>query len=77
MNNTKNNQNANNVKKIPKYKTVFSLRIRNELKKRGIEPLVEVNNFNHPGYKCWKYAITDELNNAFADIMKGGQDYGK
>lgn len=66
-----------NLTKMPKYKTIFSLRVRKELRDRGIEPLVEMENTNHPGYKCWRYELNEEFNNAMNDIMKGGQDYGK
>lgn len=66
-----------NLTNMPKYKTIFSLRVRKELRDRGIEPLVEMENTNHPGYKCWRYEITDEFNEAMDVIMKGGQDYGK
>ena len=60
--------------KMPKYKTIFSLRVREELQKRGIEPLVEVDNFHHPGYKCWKYSMNDILSSALDDILGGSKN---
>lgn len=41
-----------NAKNKPRYKTIFSLRVRLELRKKNIEPLIETDNFDHPGFKC-------------------------
>lgn len=40
------------AKTTPRCKTIFSLRIRSELRKRNIEPLMEVDNKDKPGFKC-------------------------
>lgn len=50
-------------------KTVYSMRIRAELKKRGIEPLVQLDNTYKEGYKCWIYEETEEFIEAFDNIL--------
>ena len=55
-----------------KYVTIFSLRVRKELRKRGFEPLVETDNYLKPGFKCWKYNDTLGLQSALHDILMGG-----
>ena len=60
-----------------KYITIFSLRVRNELRKRGFEPLVETDNFLKPGFKCWKYYNDADLQSALHDILVGGGVYGR
>lgn len=64
------------AKIMPRYKTIFSLRIRSELRKRNIEPLMEVDNKDKPGFKCWKYEMTSELEEALSEIMEGGKSNG-
>lgn len=61
---------------IQKYKTIFSLRIRTELRKRGFEPLLEMDNFEHPGFRCQRYELTDELELALSEIREGGKSNG-
>lgn len=56
---------------MPKYKTIFSLRIRTLLRQKGIEPLFECPNLKIEGYKCWVYSWTDELQSALDDILGG------
>ena len=34
---------------MPKYKTVFSLRLRAALREEGIEPILEMDNFSKKG----------------------------
>jgi hypothetical protein len=55
-----------------KYVTIFSLRVRKELRKRGFEPLVEIDNFLKPGFKCWKYINSAELQSVLPEILMGG-----
>lgn len=65
-----------NAKNKPRYKTIFSLRIRLELRKKNIEPLIETDNFDHPGFKCQKYEWNDKLEEALSEIMEGGESNG-
>ena len=64
------------AKDMPKYRLIFSLRIREQLRERGIEPLFELENFEKPGFKCWKYKVNEELSSALDEIMEGGRDNG-
>lgn len=52
-----------------KFKTIFSLRIKIELSKRGFEPVLENDNVNKPGFKCWIYEITPEFDECLDEIM--------
>lgn len=64
--------NTNISKPKSKNKTVYSLRIRCELRKRGFEPLVEIDNVYKPGFKCQIFEESEEFEEAFSEIMKGG-----
>jgi len=57
-----------------KYKTVYSLRVRQQLREKGFEPLAELDNPYKEWLKCWRYLITPEFEKAFSEIMKGGQN---
>ena len=46
---------------MQKFKTIFSLRVRLELRKMGIEPVMESDNPYKPGLKCWMYAETPDF----------------
>ena len=58
---------------MPKYKTIFSLRICLELAERGFIPLLSMPNKLKPGYDCWKFKWSPEFQAALDDIMKGGR----
>lgn len=59
---------------MPKYKTVFSLRLRGALREEGIEPVLEMDNFRKPGFKCWMYERTEEFEQAFERLMGGSSN---
>ena len=61
---------------MPRYKTIFSLRIREKLRKRNIEPLFELDNLDKPGFKCWRYRVDEEFSSALDEIIEGGQNDG-
>ena len=54
-----------------KYKTIFSLRVRDELRILGFEPLLEVENLTKPGFKCWKYRNDEPFQLALDQILGG------
>ena len=62
--------------KMPKYKTVFSLRIKQELKKMGFDPILETDNINKPGFKCWIYELSPSFMETFLKIAEGGKSNG-
>ena len=55
---------------MPKYKTIFSLRVRLALRGRGIEPVMESDNPYKQGLRCWIYEETDQFRAAFDQIMQ-------
>ena len=57
------------------YKTIFSLRVRQELKKYGFEPLLEKDNALKPEFKCWVYERTEEFDNILSIIMNRKETY--
>lgn len=63
-----------NVNKL-KFKTIFSLRTKVELDKLGFKPVMETDNRDKEGYKCWVYELTPELS-AVLDKLWGGQKNG-
>ena len=66
-----------NVKET-KYKTVYTLRVRQQLKDFGIEPILEKDNIKKPGYKCWVYEATPAFLSAFNKVVNEGRSaYGK
>ena len=63
----------NDAKKpIPKFKTIYSLRVRQLLREKGFEPLAEMDNYFKPEFKCQQYANTEEFRLALSEILKGG-----
>lgn len=64
-----NTNNANII--IPKYKTIFSLRIKRELRKLGFEPDWEEENYLKPGFKCWNYLNTNTFQEALNNLLGG------
>ena len=56
---------------MPNYKTVFSLRVRQALRDKGIEPIIELDNSKKKGFKCWVYEETEEFKLAFEELMRG------
>lgn len=59
--------------KMPKYKIIYSLRIRCLLQEKGFEPLVEMENIYKPHFKCWQYLNTPEFEKTLSEIMEGGR----
>ena len=57
---------------IPKIKVVYSLRVKNLLTLLGFNYLLDVNNPQKEGFKCWIYEVSPAFNKAFDDILKGG-----
>ena len=57
------------------FKRVFSLRVKEGLKDLGFEPLVEVDNANKPGYKCWVYEKSPAFMAAFQEVANRKGDY--
>lgn len=64
-------------------KTIYSLKVRLELRKRGFEPLMEFDNRYKVGLKCWVFEETPEFTMAFDEVMcrlgyeKGASRNGK
>ena len=62
---------------MPNMQIVYSLRVRLELRKQGIEPLMENVNPYKPELKCWVYEQDEKFLQAFDAIMcalkKGGK----
>lgn len=56
-----------NVKKS-NHKIVFALWIKQRLKELGFEPILEMDNFKNPGYKCWIYEATPAFLEAFTKV---------
>ena len=59
--------------KKPKFKMIFSLRIKVALSKEGIEPVLEKDNKTKPGFKCWLYEITPEFTSCIDRVIEGGK----
>lgn len=57
-----------------KYKTIYTLHIQQELKKLGFEPILENDNINKPGFKCWVYEATPAFLAAFEEIANRGRE---
>ena len=55
---------------MPKFKRVYSLRINQELKKLGFEPVLETDNINKPGFKCWVYEVTPAFLKVFDRLLR-------
>ncbi len=53
-----------------KYKTIYTLHIQQELKKLGFEPVLENDNVNKPGFKCWVYEATPAFLAAFTEVAR-------
>lgn len=63
---------------MPKYKRIYSLRINQELKKLGFEPILEADNINKPGFKCWVYEASSAFLEAFDGLLREeGHSYGR
>ena len=64
-------------------KTIYSLKVRLELRKKGFEPLMEFDNQYKEGLKCWVFEETPEFMHAFDEVMnrlgyvKGADRNGK
>ena len=67
------NKNAKNKRS---YRTIYSLRIKEELHDKGFDPSVEVDNLLKPGFKCWKFRRSSLFDLALDEIMEGGRDHG-
>ena len=48
-----------------KYKRVYALRIKEKLKELGFEPILETDNVQKPGFKCWLYEASPAFLEAF------------
>jgi hypothetical protein len=68
--------NTNNTKQMPKYKIIYSLRVRQQLREKGFEPLLEIDNEYKPGFKCWRYLNTEEFAETLSEILRGGRRDG-
>lgn len=56
---------------MTKYKTVYTLWVKEELRKLGFDPVLETDNLRKPGFKCWVYEISDSFLDAFEKITGG------
>ena len=54
---------------IPKFKRIYSIRIKQELKKMGFEPVTEADNVQKPGFVCWVYEASPAFLNAFTEAI--------
>ena len=70
--NKSNITNANT--KMSNFKRVYTLRIKQELKKLGFEPVLETENINKPGYKTWLYEASPAFIEAFEKIANKRRD---
>ena len=59
--------------KTSKRKIIFSLRVKLELQERGFDPILETDNINKPGFKCWIYNDTKAFSEALTAITKEGR----
>lgn len=64
------------MRKDQRHRIIFNLGIREDLRKKGFEPLLETDNLKHPGFKCWVYENTPEFAKALDEIMEG-RKHGK
>ena len=55
---------------MPRHKRVYSLRIKQELKKLGFEPIIEADNIKKPGFKCWVYEVSPVFLEAFDKLLR-------
>jgi hypothetical protein len=62
---------------MPKYKMIYSLKVRNLLAVMGFMYEQEVSNPQKEGFKCWLYEETPEFLEAFDRILtEGGHQRG-
>lgn len=54
---------------MPKYKTIFSLRVRLALRDLGLEPLLESPNPKNPNLKCWMFEETPQFIEALNFVL--------
>lgn len=66
--------NANTNAKMSNFKRVYTLRIKQELKNLGFEPVLEADNVNKPGFKTWLYEATPAFLEAFEEIANKGRE---
>lgn len=62
------------VKSQKRFKCIYSLWVKEELKDLGFEPITEKDNINKPGFKCWVYEETPAFMAEFVKIA-GREDY--
>jgi hypothetical protein len=55
---------------LPSHKRIYSLRLKKELKKLGFEPIIEADNIQKPGFKCWVYEISPAFLEAFDKLLR-------
>lgn len=60
--------------KKPKVKTIYSLRVYLQLRKRGIMPILECESPYKKGYKCWVYELSENVQEALNEILGGMTD---
>ena len=62
---------------VPKFKRVYSLRINQELRKMGFEPVTEADNVQKPGFVCWVYEASPAFLEALDRAISGKEEnYG-
>lgn len=59
---------------IPRFKRVYSLRIKQELKKMGFEPVTEADNIQKPGFVCWVYEASPAFLEALDRAISGKEE---
>ena len=59
---------------IPKFKRVYSIRIKQELKKMGFEPVTEADNVQKPGFICWVYEASPAFLEALDRVISGKEE---
>lgn len=59
-----------NYKSTKGYKTIYSLRIRQELMKMGFEPILEKDNIYKNGFKCWVYENSEDFQMALGEVFE-------
>ena len=57
--------------KKQKVKTIYSLRVYLQLRKKGIMPILECESPYKKGYKCWVYELSEEVQEALNEILGG------
>lgn len=66
-----------NKEQITNKQIIYSLKVVNELIKRGFTPSLTMPNPIKPQFNCWVFDVTPEFQSAVDDVLgKRGRQYG-